>query len=113
MGYQRRVHGEHKTQDMSEEECKALFKRIDTDGDGSLSEAELKVVFGDDAAKTLKEFDKNEDGGVDEAGWLKALTNPAMTKCLDDDGTTWGGKYVSTMNKCLDDGTIWSGDLLD
>ena len=44
---------------------------------------------------------------------MEALKDPEMNKCLDDDGTTWGGKYVSTMNKCLDDGTIWSGDLLD
>ena len=74
------------------EECQAIFKRIDTDGDGSLSEAELKVVstramhsqalllvpddqiFGDEAADALGAFDKNEDGGVDEAEWCAPIS---------------------------------------
>merc|ERR1740117_1521303 len=57
-----------------EEECKAVFKRIDTDGDGAISEAELKVVFSDGAApEMLRMFDTNKDGGIDEAEWVKGM----------------------------------------
>merc|ERR1711865_1278916 len=94
----------NKTQDMSEEECKAIFKRIDTDGDGSLSEAELAVIFGDGAADALGDMDKNKDGGLDEAEWMKSVMEvPESAR----------GKLCSTMNKCLDDGTTWSKDLME
>ena len=43
---------------------------------------------------------------------MEAVKDPEMNKCLDDHGTTLGGKMISTINKCLDDGTTWSMDLL-
>merc|ERR1712195_260806 len=102
-----------KTQeDMSEEEaCKAIFQRLDTDGDGLLSEAELKVIFGDDAkisaAAALGEFDKNGDGGLDEAEWIKAMLALKGTGSSEQQA-----KLFSSINKCLDDGILWSKDML-
>jgi len=99
----------------SKEFAARLFKRLDTDGDGKLSLAELKVVFGDfqstsisfpsvsDMVRFEKECGK-ELIGVDEKEWMRVFMGNHPPKLR--------AKYHSLVNKCLDDGTIFPEDLV-
>jgi len=50
-----------------------LFRRIDTDADGILTQEELRATFGDHADECLSELDTNQDGSISLQEWVDGL----------------------------------------
>jgi len=122
----------------SKEFAAFLFKRLDTDGVGKLSVAELKVVFGD--ADIQKFFDTlwywthpvntfttpaekvfhavGRLSYIDEKEWSEGLRlggrlTDELTQLttLMDSFEAVEAKFQSLINECLDDGTHFSFDV--
>jgi Ca2+-binding EF-hand superfamily protein len=93
----------------------AIFKKLDVNGDGTISKAELGVVAsgnrnGKDAAAIMNEVDTNGDGGIDQAendAFLSKLESQGKPKMPPPGQGPRGGNGVQSGNSSEDHSKIF------